>query len=238
MAPVARRLEGAFQVLEPFQRGSGPEPLTVARHVADLLEVIDDGCREPSPILVGHSWGAMLALAFAAAHPKRTARIALIGCGTFDPAARARMFELLEGRKTTRWRRRMQRLDSVRSPDASMMARGALVNELQSVELLPAEPDDHSEVDARAHRQTWDDMMRLQSEGVYPTAFAAFRGPVVMIHGDQDPHPGHMIRDSLAGVLPQLEYLELERCGHYPWRERAAVEAFYGHLLAWLGAAT
>ena len=38
--------------------------------------------------------------------------------------------------------------------------------------------------------------------------------PVLMLHGAQDPHPGDLVRDSLAPHLGSLEYVELERCGH------------------------
>ena len=40
VAPVARGLADAFRVIEPFQRPSGGEPLTVARHVEDLRETL------------------------------------------------------------------------------------------------------------------------------------------------------------------------------------------------------
>ena len=46
MAPVARGLADSFRVLEPFQRGSGGEPLTVARHVADLHELAESRCED------------------------------------------------------------------------------------------------------------------------------------------------------------------------------------------------
>src|SRR5215831_2195490 len=91
MAPVARGLADLYRVIEPFQRASGSERLTVARHVADLLEVIAvcaQGCR---PALLGASWGAMLALAYAAAHADSTGPLILVGCGTFDPDTRAVM---------------------------------------------------------------------------------------------------------------------------------------------------
>ena len=39
MAPVARVLADSCRVLEPFQRPSGGEPLSVARHVEDLREL-------------------------------------------------------------------------------------------------------------------------------------------------------------------------------------------------------
>ncbi|MCX5736890.1 MAG: alpha/beta fold hydrolase [Proteobacteria bacterium] len=89
MAPVARGLADAFRVVEPFQRPSGGETLTVARHVADLHGLILSLGAGARPALVGHSWGAMLALAFAADHPEAAGPIVLVGCGTFDAASRA-----------------------------------------------------------------------------------------------------------------------------------------------------
>jgi hypothetical protein len=43
-----------------------------------------------------------------------------------------------------------------------------------------------------------------------------------------------MIRASLEPYLPQLEYHELARCGHSPWKERAACHEFFAVLRDWL----
>ena len=76
-APIALGLAARFRVIEPFQRGSSSVALTVARHVADLDALIE-ARREPArPVLVGHSWGAMLALAYGAAHPGRVQALVL-----------------------------------------------------------------------------------------------------------------------------------------------------------------
>lgn len=88
--------------------------------------------------------------------------------------------------------------------------------------------------DGRAHHETWGDMVRLQEAGIYPAAFEAIEVPVMMLHGTVDPHPGRMIRASLEPHLPQLEYQEWERCGHYPWLERAVRDEFYAFLRRWL----
>ena len=40
---------------------------------------------------------------------------------------------------------------------------------------------------------------------------------------------------TLRPYLPQLEYRELTHCGHYPWLERAAADAFFTLVLEWLG---
>jgi pimeloyl-ACP methyl ester carboxylesterase len=216
MAAVARGLADWFRVLEPFQRGSGSEPLTVAGHVADLHELVESGCGDVRPALVGHSWGAMLALAYAAAHPGRAASLVLIGCGTFDPAARDRLWASREERMDNGLRRRIECLpEEFPDPGKRLSVLGDLLVPPYSYDLVST----HQELkgcDSRAHHETWEDMVRLQEEGVYPAAFAAIETPVIMLHGAVDPHPGPMIRASLKPHLPQLEYREWDCCGHYP----------------------
>jgi pimeloyl-ACP methyl ester carboxylesterase len=234
MSPVARALADSFHVLEPFQRGSGGAPLTVARHISDLHQVVASCSAQGQPALVGHSWGAMLALCYAAAHPGRVSSLVLIGCGTFDPAARERMRAIRQARMTDRLRSRLERLaEQVPDPDERLCAQARLTLPLDSYELdyAGAEP---ATCDARAHEETWQDMMRLQEEGIYPAAFAKIEAPVLMLHGAFDPHPGRMIEASLRAYLPQLVYHEWERCGHYPWLERAVRAEFFAVLRDWL----
>ncbi|MDP6113569.1 MAG: alpha/beta hydrolase [Planctomycetota bacterium] len=77
-------------------------------------------------------------------------------------------------------------------------------------------------------------MLRLQEEGVHPSAFSAIQSPILMLHGRYDPHPGQMIRASLEPYLPQLEYLEWDRCGHSPWVEKFVRNEFFALLREWL----
>jgi pimeloyl-ACP methyl ester carboxylesterase len=234
MAPVARGLADSFQVLEPLQRGSGGDPLTVARHVADLYELLDAHCQSTRPALVGSSWGAMLALAYGAAHPDRTGPIALIGCGTFDEASRRELESTRDERMDETLRQRIANLeDEFPNPDEALRALGDLLLPLYSYELVTTDLE-IERCDARAYRETWEDMVRLQEEGVYPAAFAAIDSPVLMLHGTVDPHPGRMIRASLKPHLPQLNYIEWERCGHYPWLEKAIRDEFFKVLNGWL----
>lgn len=201
-APIAQELADTFRVLEPFQRGSSGDLLSVSTHIADLHDMIAARFGGERPVLVGESWGAMLALAYAAAHPEIVGPIALVGCGTFDLVARAKLAATFESR----------------------LARGENL-----YDFAPLETTAQS-----IHLQTWEDMIRLQREGVYPAAFAAIKSPVLMLHGSYDPHPGKMIRDSLMPHLSKLEYREFERCGHSPWLERFARDNFFATLRSWL----
>jgi pimeloyl-ACP methyl ester carboxylesterase len=236
MKPVAEELAGKFRVIEPFQRGSGETPLTVARHVQDLQEVITEYCGGEKPLLVGHSWGAMLALAWAAEHPDIAKAIVLVGCGTFDAPSREQMEIIRQQRMDETFRKRLEQLPrKYPNPNTRLAVLGGLYQQLDSVNLIEVKNHLHP-CDAVAHEQTWADMLRLQNEGVYPAAFASIRCPVLMLHGDEDPHPGDMIRDSLTPYLPRLEYISWPRCGHYPWLEKAARKDFYNTLPSWLDA--
>jgi pimeloyl-ACP methyl ester carboxylesterase len=88
--------------------------------------------------------------------------------------------------------------------------------------------------DLRVDTETWEDMVRLQEASVYPAAFAAITSPVLMLHSTYDPHPGQMIRASLAPFLPQWEHREWERCGHHPWSEKFVRDEFFAVLREWL----
>src|SRR6266404_2393115 len=222
MAPVARELADSFRVLEPFQSGVAT---TVADHIADLHEVVESCSGLVAPALVGHSWGAMLSLAYAAAHPSMVGPIVLVCSGTFDLPSRDQLNANMAKRMNSEMRRRLEQVDQLTDPNARFRALGDLTMQLYSYDLATTDQEiDESE--PGSNHETWDDMVRLQNEGVYPAAFAEIKSPVLMLHGAADPHPGEMIRPSLAPYIPQLEYREWERCGHYPWLEKATHDEF------------
>jgi pimeloyl-ACP methyl ester carboxylesterase len=191
MAPAARGLADVYRVLEPFQRRAGGEPLTVARHIADQHEVCQHYAPDRRPALLGASWGAMLALAYAAAHPDTAGPLILVGCGTFDPAARAEFRRIIAERTTDEIRARLEQAARL-SGNEGLRAMAKALTPIYSYDPLDL-PEEEMEIDAKGHDETWNDMLRLQAEGVYPAAFAAIKVPVLMVHGAFDPHPGRLI---------------------------------------------
>ena len=237
VAPVAARLGESFRALEPWQRGSGKAPLTVARHIEDLDNLVSAQGHDSRPALVGHSWGAMLALCYAAAHPNKVGPIVLVGCGTFDAVARQRMKAILSARTTRRLQERLDRIAaSVTDPADRHIQRYKLTRNLSVYEQAQPWPekDEWEPFDQQAHKETWDDILRLQSDGTYPQAFKVIKSPVLMLHGSYDPHPGQLIYDTLQPFITQLQYQELDRCGHSPWLERYARDRFFSTLEEWL----
>jgi pimeloyl-ACP methyl ester carboxylesterase len=91
--PTVRELADHVRacVLAPDLRGRGhsaalPSPYGIDAHVADLLATLDDAEVEKA-LLVGHSMGAYVATAVAAAHPERVSGVVLLDGGLAVPPA-------------------------------------------------------------------------------------------------------------------------------------------------------
>lgn len=88
---VAPRLRTTARVIAIDQRGHGGSDRPERGYTFDLvtedLRAACEALRLESPIIVGHSWGANVAVALAAAHPLLAAGIALVDGGTFDLSA-------------------------------------------------------------------------------------------------------------------------------------------------------
>ncbi|MBX7193648.1 MAG: alpha/beta hydrolase [Sandaracinaceae bacterium] len=227
-----------FKVIEPLQRRAGAAPLTMAQHVDDLLAIAPERA-----LLVGWSFGAMLALSYAAAHPSRVRAIALVGVGTYDEASRARYREAMEALSSPEIRTRQTALVHAlsRAVDADERDRifgalGHLAGIVQAV--APIDDDDGAGLpcDEAGYRETWRDALRLQHEGLEPASFSAIHAPVLMLHGEDDPHPAQSTFETLRAVMPTIELVTWPRCGHAPWNERHAREAFVARLCAFLHA--
>jgi pimeloyl-ACP methyl ester carboxylesterase len=247
MSQLAEDLSDQFTVLEPLQRQLADVPLTVETHVEDLVQMV------PVPAaIVGHSWGAMLALSFASTHPGLVRKIALIGCGTYDTASRATYTRLLRERLGADGCREYDRLErqsttaqDTAERDRLRRARAVLSVRAQAVEPIESGDSDEPGADPHAGRdvgrgdalgadQTWADVLRLQAEDIEPQRFSAITVPVLMLHGDQDPHPGRATAETLRAHMRQLEYVEFEDCGHTPWAERRARDRFLEVLRSFL----
>lgn len=235
---LAKLLAAEHRILEPLQRRSGVTPLTVARHVADLAEVLPPRCA-----IVGHSWGAMLGLSYAAQYPERVSRLVLVGCGTYSEDCRAELNKTLEARlgetgiqKVNDLRQQLDNSTDQEEKERLYRQLGAVFSVLESYELVDQIEAERDELptDERGSEETWADVQSLQQRGIEPQRFSAIGSPVIMIQGEDDPHPSASTAELLKQYIPQLEHLPLDRCGHEPWRELYARDLFLQALQVWL----
>jgi len=90
LAPLAAR---GHELYFYEQVGSGlserlprPKDYSFLGHVADLDAILRDEIGAPQVILVGHSYGGMLAAQYVALHPERVERLVLSSPGVLEPA--------------------------------------------------------------------------------------------------------------------------------------------------------
>lgn len=228
VAPVARELSRTTGVLEPFQTRD-----SVQGQIDELEEIVERYGAAPV-VMVGHSWGAWLALMTAAHHPGLVRKLVLVGCGPFcEKDAEAILPERL---KRLSERERVELFgvvdiingDTEGDRDAAMARFGELCARADTYDALPPETDaEHFHASEEINRRVWAEASRLRSSGELLRAAGKVRCPVTAIHGDYDPHPAEGVRAPLAQVLPGLKFIVLARCGHEPWRERYARSQFF-----------
>ena len=229
LAPVARVLARRHSVLEPWQRAH-----TIASQVAELVRAVERDA-DPPVVLVGHSWGAWLSLLAAREHPELVRTLVLVGSGPF----RARAAREVR-------RRRRARLSEAEWAEYVALGRllagsggGDRVAAMRRLGELSEISDSYRPIahrsvpvrlDPVALREIGDEASEMRRSGALARALRRLRVPVVVVHGSHDPHPVEGVVGPLrsAGLDPKV--VLLSRCGHEPWWERSARDAFFRAL--------
>lgn len=226
MAPVALKLSAVVGVLEPLQtatllKGQVRELFTLLQRYADL-----------PVILIGWSWGAWLSYIFTAKHPLLVKKLILVGSGPFEEKYTDDIMNMrlsrLDKEEETEFLSLMKRLSKPGGVNNNLLfARfGQLLTKADSYKLT----DHRDEVIEYRHDiyfNVWQRAARLRKTGALLEMAKKILCPVVAIHGDFDPHPASGVRDPLSAILKDFRFIELEKCGHYPWLEKYARDKFY-----------
>ncbi len=240
LMPVAHKLAATCQCILPEQRGTGRsrlqsytrENINLAAFVEDL-EALRIARNLDRWTILGHSWGGMLAMAYAAAHPDRVDRLILADSGgmTMDcfrylddniqmrlqPGDVARQQKWSD---PTRYRADPQRADM---EQLKAEAPGYFFDRKNAVKLTTGLFP--GVLNERAHQLMIEDLVARHYD--LRDKLKEFDRPVLIVQGRQDP-----IGDGTAyetrKTLAQASLHIIDRCGHFPWLEQP--EAFY-HII-------
>lgn len=233
LAPLARALAQGRAVLEPLQteRSVEGQALELARTLTEH--------GAPPLALIGHSWGAWLAMLVAARWPQLVRKLILVGCAPLveQDAAEilpARLARLSPKERATvqALRERLNASDEGATKDDVLAELGRLMAQADTFEPI-VEPDPAAAVmhcDAEIFRRVWAEAAELRRSGALLAAAQGITCPVVAIHGAHDPHPAHGVQRPLSQSLKHFRSILIERCGHAPWRERHACQPFLDSL--------
>lgn len=230
MAPVARKLSLTTGVLEPIQNGSSIDEL-----VSQLKSDIENHMEKPA-ILIGHSWGAWLGFIFSAKHPSLVKKLIMVSSGPFKEQYASLIME-----------KRLSRLNENEKSLFIGYVKGlGDTDDLEPLKELflktdafdPVRNTDEKDNDPfipASYRNIWNEADHLRKSGRLLKLAGSIRCPVTAIHGDYDPHPAEGVEKPLSTAIRSFKFIVLENCGHYPWKEKQAVNKFYSVLIRELG---
>lgn len=249
LEPVAEMLNDLVTVYRYDQRScgrsTGGPPYDVATAVADLDALRDHwGLRQW--IVLGHSWGATLALAYALAHPARVrGLIYLSGTGvdaSWHAEYRANRAALLrpdEQRQLTDLRTRLvtaqeAEFDAVERAYCELAWSTDIADRTHARELARQLFVADLHVNFQVNQLLGEDADRFTQQSTLPEQLADLRIPTLVVHGERDPRPARVARQ-LAEIIPSASYMQLPQVGHLPWLEqpdllRGVLRQFLEHL--------
>jgi proline iminopeptidase len=237
LLPEMDRLSRAFRLIYYDQRGRGrsspgvvPEDVSIDSDVDDL-----DRLRQFMEFdrisVLGHSWGAILAMEYAARYPDRVARLIVLNSAPPSHADLSRFRKHRENAEAASLARmrsiaatqtyasgdvgveseyyRAHFSATLRRPEHLERVIGSL-----RVDFTPDDIVKARTIEGRLYAQTWD------SPGYDLCAkLGRSRPRLLVVHGDRDliPVPCAM---SIAGAIPGARLVVLKDCGHFSFLER------------------
>jgi pimeloyl-ACP methyl ester carboxylesterase len=226
MEAVAKNISRYRGVIEALQTRYSIESLLVELRGVVTLQ------GQPPVTLIGHSWGAWLSILFASKYPDQVKKLILVASGPLEEKYASRVMET--------------RLERLEETDAALLnkfmhqistAPGRMKDRifLKMAELLrkadafqpDGEPYVNTGFDYRMFESVWAEAESIRSSGGLLRHAARLTCPVTAIHGDYDPHPVNGIKLPLEQSIKDFRLILLEKCGHEPWHEMSAKNAFY-----------
>ena len=205
------------------QRGLAPSaaggPFTVAQHAADAIAVLD-ACGVSRAVVLGHSWGAHLALHLAVTHPGRVAGLVLVdGLGVIGDGGVADLGQALVSRLSPEGMTRLMELagaepsDDAATEQTRLLWPGYFADPARTAAWPPG-----LRTSLAAYAGTFASIAE-QLAGGFAAALPAITAPAVFVLGADSPMPVSQGQQT-AALIPSAEVQVIPRAGHLPWYEQ------------------
>ena len=237
LLPEMDHLADACRLIYYDQRGRGrsaagvrPEDVSIESEMADL-DHLRRYVRRPSVAVLGHSWGALLAMEYATRHPDNVSHLILMNTAPASGHEVERFRQMLrmsrppgdvEMMRAISASERYQAGDLEAEADYYRIHFRVTVPRPENLELIvgrlrsdftPSTVRTARAIEERLYEQTWttadyDLIPRLQN----------LRVPALVLHGEQDFVPVGMAA-RIADAIPGAELAVLRGCGHFLFLE-------------------
>ncbi len=208
---------------------------SVDAQIEELAQVIREQA-DGKVHAVGHSWGAWLVLLLAERYPELVKKLYLVCSGPFiakyaesiTPTRLSRLTD--EERVTVAELKQQLKSESGHNKDdllleyAYLSCKGDNYNAI--TESYPAEG-----FSSEIHVKVWEEAAEIRRDGSLMKSLEKVTCPIVIIHGDWDPHPWEGVYFPISDLGLDYEFYLLDNCGHEPWREVDALEEYFAILI-------
>jgi proline iminopeptidase len=246
------RLERSLRMVYFDQRGAGHSERPWNGHyqldtlVGDI-EALRRTLDVPQVVLMGHSFGGLLALEYAARYPEHVTKLILVGAFSDGPMTckvhreRLASMHLVEYAKVVRdtaWTNAAKRSDCDYEGRALSDAEHEKFNDsgIFPDQALQRKQDS---VDAKSGLRNTGEMNRaLFAAGLFNARFtkhSRVRMPTLVIAGSHDNAVGVPPQRALAAALPNARFAEYPNAGHFPYLEEP--ERFRRDVISFLTSA-
>jgi proline iminopeptidase len=252
LLPELDRLSDRFHLIYYDQRGRGrsadsvnPEDVTLESEMVDLDEVREHFHLD-KVVLLGHSWGTVLALEYALRHPERVSRLVLM-----DPApASVADINRFRQERVEKWPALMELRKAISDTTAYKEADPDAVVAYYRVYFKPAlaRSEDYEKLilrmETRFIEQGKEGILKSRAveDRLVNETWASPKGydlhpklkglniPALVITGDHDFFP--FAAEHIAQAIPDARLVTLKDCGHFPYLEcpaplREQLDAFF-----------
>lgn len=243
MSTLGTTLASTSRIVEYSQKGTPENPatrkdeLSLNSHLADLKEIVVLQRGKPV-VLLGHSWGASLALLFIANHPGMIERTILIGSAPLSDPINEKFGENIQSRLSESATAKLKLIKS----SVEKAKTDSEINALMQQRLRIIGPAYHLDPTTEEHfsQLRWnytsfitsiDSLWDFIDAGHVPKALARISDPVVAFHGDHDPIPLQETFTFLDAHLGDLKTVEVKKSGHFPWLEKTSNVEFLKKLV-------
>lgn len=199
---------------------------SITELIEELHNQIKENCSDKVS-LIGHSWGAWLAVLFAEKYPELTRHVIMVGSGPLEDRYVSQIGERRLQNLSEEDGAIYQRLIDNQATDEDMKKIPKVFDKSDNYCLENREAHRADQTDSQMHNMIWEEAAKLRTNGELLRSFTQMKSRIFLIQGETDPHPAEGITIPLQENGVVCETYILEKCGHSPFMEKYAKENFY-----------
>lgn len=227
LIPVAQMLaRDGRRVILFHQRGTGKsapavtchDRLTVAGAVSDLEE-LRQHLQLSQLTLAGHSWGGMLAMAYAGVHPEKVSGLLLIDSGPTESAGFAQLNTVMVNRLSAEEKAALKAGKMTDEAKEKLVRRLEFADPTKDVLLDQSVPPGETLEYPEVSKATAD----LIKTWNVTNGMKKVHAPVHLVFGEAD--PGFFVAEQIQKLAPQAQVRTVKNAGHYSWFDQPSETA-------------